>query len=124
MIDFEDARSIESEYKLLCSNCYENEELRADVIDTANLNIDTVNKIRSFLFGSDSEESKKLICTDERFLRIMFGAMGTVDPDLENDMRNGYLGYKWEVFSDGNLRTRPCSENSCLDIISEWKGVV
>lgn len=96
-IDFEASNPTESKYKELCSNFYRNQELRADVIDTSNLNIETVNELRRFVFGSDSEDSKKLICPDDTFIRILFGSMGTVDPDLESDMRSGCLGYSWTI---------------------------
>lgn len=105
MIDFEDASSMKSEYKELCSNGYKDQELRADVISTSHLNMRTVKKLRRFLFGSDSADSKKLICSDETFLRILFGSMGTVDPDLESEMKNGSLGYIWKVgYGDDEMK--------------------
>ena len=108
MLDFEVVGSTTStaKYTELCSNHY-------DDIDTSKLNMATVNKLRRFLFGSDIEESKNILCPDERFLRILFGSMGRVfetivrschrhvvdvgvgqtTVDLGSDMRNGYLGY-------------------------------
>ena len=73
MLDFEVVGSTTStaKYTELCSNHY-------DDIDTSKLNMATVNKLRRFLFGSDIEESKNILCPDERFLRILFGSMGRV----------------------------------------------
>jgi len=86
----------------LCSNCYEDEERRVDTIDVSNLNICTVDQLRSTLYGSTSMASKEATCSDQWFLHLLFGSMGTVDPDLAMDLFRNSYGYAWQP--DDKLR--------------------
>ena len=96
LVDFADEDSVKNErMKLLCSDCFEDEQLRADVIDVKNHKRKTCRKLRTFLFGSCSDESKLVTCTDYDFWLLIFGSMGTTDPDLANDPYNCDLGYSW-----------------------------
>eukprot|EP00550_Attheya_septentrionalis_P005447 CAMPEP_0198298156 /NCGR_PEP_ID=MMETSP1449-20131203/39851_1 /TAXON_ID=420275 /ORGANISM="Attheya septentrionalis, Strain CCMP2084" /LENGTH=380 /DNA_ID=CAMNT_0043999345 /DNA_START=105 /DNA_END=1247 /DNA_ORIENTATION=+ len=89
-------------YTELCSNCFEDEAMRASVIQTSNLNMKTVHKLRRFLYGSVNAESKKTTCSDLGFLLLLFGSMGTVD--LGEDPKHGWLGYDWSP--DEELRKK------------------
>ena len=90
-IDFEEEGTINCEkYKTICSNCFEDPELRADVIKTSHMNKRTCKLLREFLYGSYSEESKHITCSDKDFWLLLFGSMGTTDPDLETDPMGGY----------------------------------
>ena len=104
LIDFECANEEVKgcSYEELCSNCFEDEKLRADVIKTSNLNEHTLGKMRRHLYGSSSETSKSLTCSDKNFLLLLFGSMGTTDSKLEDDPMRGGLGYVWRPrFGDG-----------------------
>lgn len=80
LIDFEDNQSTKQlkteDFKFLCSNGYEDERLRADVIDTDNLTMTTVNRMRAFLYGSRIKACKEQTCCDLTFLELLFGSMG------------------------------------------------
>ena len=98
LIDFEKEETIKNkEFQELCSNCYEDEELRADVIDDEHLNEKTCSLLRNFLFGSDSEHSKSITCSDMNFWLLVFGSMGTTDPDFGGDAMDGGVGYHWQT---------------------------
>jgi len=89
-------------YEELCSNSFEDEKLRADVIRTSNLNEHTLGKMRRHLYGSSSDTSKSLTCSDKNLLLLLFGSMGTTDSKLEDDPMRGGLGYVWRPrFGDG-----------------------
>ncbi|KAL7523930.1 hypothetical protein ACHAXR_000366 [Thalassiosira sp. AJA248-18] len=99
LIDFEEEETIEDKkYNTLCSNQYEDEELRADVIEEKHLNKTTGNKLRTFLFGTHSEDSKSIICSDMNFWLLIFGSMGTTDPNLAEDPMDGNHGYEWQPY--------------------------
>ncbi|CAJ1919826.1 unnamed protein product [Cylindrotheca closterium] len=108
MIDFEIDSSPTVECTELCSN-------HNDDVDTSNLKMATVNKLRRFLFGSDSEESKIILCDNHRFLGILFGSMGTMKlvSDTMGDMGNVYLGYVWSP--DEELRKKLFEEGVSAD---------
>ena len=96
LVDFADEDSVNNErMKVLCSDHFEDEELRADIIEVDNLTKKTCRKLRKFLFGSRSDESKRVTCTDYDFWLLIFGFMGTTNPDLANDPYHCNLGYSW-----------------------------
>jgi len=98
LIDFEKEETIENEeFQELCSNCYEDQELRADVIDDEHLSEKTCSVLRNFLFGSDSKDSKSITCSDMNFWLLIFGSMGTTDPNLGGDAMCGDVGYYWRA---------------------------
>uniref|UniRef100_A0A7S2LM06 Uncharacterized protein n=1 Tax=Leptocylindrus danicus TaxID=163516 RepID=A0A7S2LM06_9STRA len=102
LVDFEDVDTIakkldldscfkdEVYYESLCSNYFEDEELRMDVIDAKNLTIKTVRKLRRFLYGTNRSG---VICDHHDFLRLLFASMGTIDTGC--DPKGGWLGYEW-----------------------------
>jgi hypothetical protein len=98
LLDFEDDISEdddddeEEEFTTLCSDCFEDEELRLDVIEDSHLNQTTISRLRKFLFGTDKPESKEEICDEYSFLLLLFGSMGTFD---FQDLAEGYMGYEW-----------------------------
>ncbi|KAL7542123.1 hypothetical protein ACHAXR_011521 [Thalassiosira sp. AJA248-18] len=98
-IQVEEEETMENnEYITLCSNVYEDEEFRADVIQDKHLNKTTGNKLRTFLFGTHSEDSKAVTCSDINFWLLIFGSMGTTDPDLAKDPMRGHHGYEWQPY--------------------------
>ena len=98
LIDFEKEETIKNEeFQDLCSNCFEDEELRADVIDDEHLNEKTCSLLRNFLFGSDSEHSKSITCSDMNFWLLLFGSMGTTSPNFTGDAMSGDVGYQWQT---------------------------
>lgn len=106
-VDFEEKDAIDSdEYKELCSNCFKDEELRADVITSSHMNKLTGQRLRSFLFGSHSEECKNVTCSDMSFWLLLFGSMGTTDPNLEKDPKGGDHGYSWQPCYNKELRKK------------------
>jgi hypothetical protein len=86
----EDEDEEDEKFKTICSNCYEDEKLRADVIDVSNLNQRTVHRLRRCLFGTGSQS--KQVCDDLSFLRLLFGSMGTFDNE---SLMSGWIGYAW-----------------------------
>lgn len=90
--DFEEPQDEDEdeEFARICSNCYEDEELRADVIDVSNLNRNTVHRLRRFLFGTSNQSEQ--ICDDFSFLRLLFGSMGTFDNE---SLMRCCIGYSW-----------------------------
>lgn len=94
LLDFEEPQDEDEdeEFTTICSNCYEDEELRADVIDVSNLNRNTVHRLRRLLFGTSSHSEQ--ICDDFSFLRLLFGSMGTFDNE---SLMGGCIGYSWRI---------------------------
>jgi hypothetical protein len=97
LLDFEEYQDSEDEdederFETICSNCYHDEELRADVIDAYNLNRSTIHRLRRFLFGTSSQSNE--ICDDLSFLRLLFGSMGTFD---NKSLMSGCIGYSWNI---------------------------
>mmetsp|Transcript_17066 Transcript_17066/g.30998 ORF Transcript_17066/g.30998 Transcript_17066/m.30998 type:complete len:366 (+) Transcript_17066:69-1166(+) len=89
LLDFEeDIEHSKKTYVELCSNNY-------DVIKTSHLNKTTCGKLRKFLYGANSKESKKVTCSDKDFLLLLFGSMGSTDKDLMEDAKDCSLGYSW-----------------------------
>jgi hypothetical protein len=112
LLDFEEAQEQETgDFTTICSNCYEDEELRADVIDVSHLNQNTVDRLRRFLFGA-VEESKPVCCDDFSFLRLLFGSMGTFGDDGSYEtLMGGWIGYSWTIPSD-SLREKMIREGT------------
>ncbi|KAL7533389.1 hypothetical protein ACHAWF_004472 [Thalassiosira exigua] len=107
LLDFEDDNTIESdEYTTICSDCFEDEELRADVIDQSHMNESTTWLLRKHLFGSFSEECNAVTCSDKDFWLLLFGSMGTTDPNLAKDPYGGVLGYEWVPYRDMEMRRK------------------
>jgi hypothetical protein len=75
----------------LCSNCYEDEVLCADVIDVANLKTRTVSELRRCLFGKMSRD----LLDDFSLLKLIFASMAT--PSFNT--LDGDIGYFWSTFS-------------------------
>jgi len=106
-VDFEEEVAIDSdEYEELCSNCFKDEELRADVINLSHMNKLTCQRLRRFLFGAHSEECRKVTCSDMNFWLLLFGSMGTTDPNLEKDPKGGNHGYSWHPWNNKELRKK------------------
>jgi len=106
LIDFEKDETIKNKkFQELCSNCYEDEELRLDVIDDEHLNEKTCSLLRNFLFGSDSEHSKSITCSDMNFWLLLFGSMGTTSPNVGGDAMDGGVGYHWRAW-DTHVRKK------------------
>ena len=80
LVDFEDDTSTRpwnfKDFILMCSNRYDNEELRADIINTGKLTMTTVNRIRTFLYGSRAQACKDLTCSDATLMELIFASMG------------------------------------------------
>lgn len=72
------ADNTDFKYRQLCSNAFEDEELRLDVINTFNFNKRTVDSLRLHLFGA-VQLSQQDYCDDYSFLCLLFGSMGTFD---------------------------------------------
>ena len=101
-VDCEDESTIDGEgYRKICSNHFEDEELRADVIKFQTLNASTCEKLRKFLYGAQCQE---VTCSDMDFWLLLFGSMGTIDSDLEEDPKGGQLGYVWQPYRDSKMR--------------------
>jgi hypothetical protein len=100
----------EEEFKTICSNHFEDEVLRADVINTSGFNKRTTDRLRHFLFGT-LDESKHDHCDDFSFWRLLFGSMGTFDYET---LKGGDLGYKWGLGYERNqgLRERMIREGA------------
>ena len=117
-IDFEEESTINCDtYKTICANCFEDQELRADVIKTSHMNKRTCKVLRELLYGSYSKESKRMTCSNKNFWLLLFGSMGTTDPDLETDPMGGYgegsyLGYVWGQCMDKDLRMKLYSQKA------------
>jgi hypothetical protein len=112
LLDFEEDQDInKTGATTLCSNHYEDQELRADVIDVSHLNQSTVDRLRRFLFGA-IEESKQVCCDDYSFLRLLFGTMGTFGDgdDTYETLNGGWIGYSWSVGS--KLRQKMIQEGA------------
>ena len=80
LVDFEDEKSTRQlkskDFTFICSNGFEDEELRADKIHTEKLTMITVNRIRTFLYGSTAQACKNLTCSDATLLELVFASMG------------------------------------------------
>ena len=102
LLDFEE--DIENQsgnyYKELCSANSDDE------IKTSHLNKATVGKLRKFLYGTNSKESKKLTCSDTDFLLLLFGSMGSTDKNLEEDEKDCSLGYTWCPWKDEAMKKK------------------
>jgi hypothetical protein len=123
LLDFEDAQDEDFDegqdeddesggFTTICSNCFEDERLRADVIEVSRLNQDTVDRLRRFLFGS-IKESKPVFCDDFAFLRLLFGSMGTFGDDDTTyaTLLSGWIGYSCMLPSrKSGLRERMIEE--------------
>jgi hypothetical protein len=121
LLDFEDAGDEDFDedqdeddesggFTTLCSNCFEDEYLRADVIDVSHLNQNTVDRLRRFLFGA-IEESKPVYCNDVSFLRLLFGSMGTFGDDGSYaTLNHGWIGYSWT--SPSSVREKMIKESA------------
>jgi regulator of RNase E activity RraB len=103
LLDFEEPQDEDEdeEFTTICSDCFEDEELRADIIDASNLNRNTVHRLRRFLFGTSSHSEQT--CDDFSFLRLLFGSMGTFD---HKSLMGGYIGYSWSPHSPPGLRKK------------------
>ncbi|CAB9514661.1 expressed unknown protein [Seminavis robusta] len=91
LLDFAELGKVD--WEELCSNCYEDEELRMDVIDTENLTRETVDGLRRFLHGTDDGEKldRELFCNHD-FMLLLFASMGTIDYET---IYCGDIGYAW-----------------------------
>jgi hypothetical protein len=116
-LDFEDDQDEDDDDEsddltTICSNCYENQFLRADVIDVSHLNHNTVDHLRRFLFGA-IEESKPVSCDDFSFLRLLFGSMGTFgDNGSYETVPRGCIGYSWRAPYQSGLREKMIKEGA------------
>jgi hypothetical protein len=120
LLDFEEAQDEDTEesdeddepdgFTTICSNCFKNEKLSADVIVVSHLNHNTVDRLRRFLFGA-IKESKPVCCDDFSFLRLLFGSMGTFGDDKTTyaTLMGGWIGYSWTMPSD-SLREKMIKE--------------
>lgn len=98
LIDFEDEESIKvgKDYREegtdICFT-FDDSEIEEEDHSVENLSQETCDKLRSFLFGSASEESKKSTCSDLDFWRLLFGSCGSTS--LRGEVRGGSIGYFW-----------------------------
>ena len=81
------------------------------------MNKRTCKVLRELLYGSYSKESKRMTCSNKNFWLLLFGSMGTTDPDLETDPMGGYgegsyLGYVWGQCMDKDLRMKLYSQKA------------
>mmetsp|Transcript_6275 Transcript_6275/g.15605 ORF Transcript_6275/g.15605 Transcript_6275/m.15605 type:complete len:387 (+) Transcript_6275:83-1243(+) len=107
LIDFEDESTIDSDrFKNICSNCYEDDVLRQDIIKESHMNNNTSSKIRKFLYGTDSDESKAITCSDMNLWLMLFASMGTTDPDLDTDPNDCDHGYAWCPSRDKEMKQK------------------
>jgi hypothetical protein len=122
LLDFEEAQDEDTEesdeddepdgFTTICSNCFKNEKLSADVIVVSHLNHNTVDRLRRFLFGA-IKESKPVCCDDFSFLRLLFGSMGTFGDDKTSytTLFRGCIGYSWKIpFDSDSLRNKMIKE--------------
>ena len=90
----------------LCSACYEDEELQADVINTDGFTIERVADLKRFLFASDSSWDDDL-----SFLKLLFASMATPNfRVLHDDGVNNFIGHTWKPEQGGFLRERLVEE--------------
>mmetsp|Transcript_14541 Transcript_14541/g.31600 ORF Transcript_14541/g.31600 Transcript_14541/m.31600 type:complete len:360 (+) Transcript_14541:160-1239(+) len=100
LLDFEgDIEKSTTKYTELCSN-------NSDVIKTSHLNKTTCGKIRKFLYGANTQDSKKLTCSDRDFLLLLFGSMGSTDKDLMEDANDCSLGYSWCPWKEEGMKQK------------------
>ena len=98
LIDFEDEDSVRlakesrEEGTDLCFT-FDDEEIEEEDTQVENLSQETCDKLRLFIFGSASEESKKSTCSDLDFWRLLFGSCGSTS--LSREVRGGTLGHYW-----------------------------
>ena len=116
ILDFEDTdgtRNSVADWVKLCSTEYDN-------IKTGNLTHATCQRLRKFLYGSNSDESKEVTCSDRDFMFLLFGSMGSYDKDLMEDAKDCSLGYSWCPWKDEKmlqqLKDDKAPEND------EWDG--
>jgi hypothetical protein len=118
---------LNEDFETLCSNGYEDEELRLDDIDTSGFTKTTDSSLRHFLFGA-LEESEHDFCDNFSFLRLLFGSMGTFDSNLTevpSTLMNCDLGWVWTSgYKDAELRKQMVEkgiiEEDNYPIILSW----
>ena len=98
LVDFEDSNG-GGKYVELCS-------FDDDVIKTSNLNKSTVDKLRKFLYGSNTEQIKQQTCSDKDFLFLLVGSMGSTDKDLEDDAKDACLGWTWIPWQHDGMKEK------------------
>ncbi|KAL7500934.1 hypothetical protein ACHAWT_009692 [Skeletonema menzelii] len=98
MLDFEDSDE-GGKYVELCS-------FDDDVIKTSNLNKATVDKLRKFLYGSNTEQMKQQTVSDKNFLFLLFGSMGTTDEHFEDDEKDACLGWTWIPWQHDGMKEK------------------
>ena len=109
LLDFEvDIENSTKKYTELCSNNY-------DKIKTTHLNKATCNKLREFLYGANTKQSKKVTCSDKDFLILIFGSMGSTDKNLEEDTKDCSLGYTWCPWKQDGMKERLFNEKAPAD---------
>jgi hypothetical protein len=107
LFDFESENFQGSDKAELCSNTWN----RVDVIRTRNLSGRTVDRLKTFLFGSSCEPSENLMnlddcevfkrardLNDHSFLRLLFGSMATFYFDKEPN--GDWFGHRWSPTED------------------------
>jgi len=112
LIDFEGEDEKDTKegrmYVELCSNNY-------DVITTTNLNKTTCTRLRKFLYGTNSNDSKVVTCSDKNFWILLFGSMGSADNDLMEDSMNCTLGYSWCPWKNEAMKNQLFHEKAPAD---------
>mmetsp|Transcript_8400 Transcript_8400/g.18824 ORF Transcript_8400/g.18824 Transcript_8400/m.18824 type:complete len:340 (-) Transcript_8400:64-1083(-) len=95
LVDFEDEETVKSkEHTELCKS-YEDADIQEEGIDTTNLSKSTYKTLRKFLFGTCSEDSEEVTCSDMNFWLLFFGSMGCTDCNFGGDIKGGGFGYSW-----------------------------
>lgn len=98
---YDNGVSSSNEMMQLCSNCYEDEELRADTIELDGLTTSTVDRMREHLFGTLSSKS---YLDDFSFMKLIFASMAT--PNFETV--EGEIGHGW--FPDSKVSKQIVAE--------------
>jgi len=96
----------------LCSCCYEDEELQADVINTDGLTLETVAQLKECLLGVPTTTTTPTNTVDDlSFLKLLFASMATPNfRVLHDDGVNKFIGHTWKPEQGGFLRERLVEE--------------
>ncbi|GFH44196.1 hypothetical protein CTEN210_00670 [Chaetoceros tenuissimus] len=98
-VDLED-----EDFTELCSCVVDDENHHAGFIVNNSLHSYIVDKMRQHLYGTNNEVCKSATCSDKNFLFLLFGSMGTTDPELKEDPLRCDLGYVWKPYFDEKQR--------------------
>ena len=116
--DGDDAIKKRPDYVILCSNKDNGDG--DETIVAHNLNSKTVDKIRTFLYGTSCEEHKRDFCCDYDFLYLLFSSMGTIDTmEGLKDCRYGYVWKPDEVLQEKLMKEKVPIRRCSYDVNGE-----